>query len=71
MKLCLLVSPLQCLIRFLANICSMIDIAFLSVEMFSTCSISQRTASADTKEVGGKGAFLDMKDRPSNRVRQL
>ena len=49
----------------------MIEIAFLSVEMFSTCSISQRTASADTKVVRGKGAFLEMKDRPQNKQVKL
>ena len=60
------VSPLQCLIKFLANICSMMEIAFVSEDTFSTCSISQRTASADTKVVRGRGAFLVMKERPGD-----
>ena len=66
MNVCLLVSPLQCLMRFLDNICSMMETAFFSVETFSTCSISQRTASAERKEVGGRGGDLEMKDNPGN-----
>ena len=64
MKVCLLVSPLQCLIRFLDNICSMMETAFFSVETFSTCSISQSTASAERKVLGGRGEDLEMKDNP-------
>ena len=66
MKVFLVVSPLQCLIKFLDNICSMMVTAFFSVEMFSTCSISQRTASAERKVLEGRGGDLEMKDNPGN-----
>lgn len=49
---------------FLASMSSMMAMALRSLATLSTCSISQRMASADTKVVAGSGAVRQMKERP-------